>query len=412
MSTSTDYSALLEAMHQTKPLMYDKGNNLLLTMRFIRRLLCEFEPLRHVFRYDDFTATLSITRELPDAVSRSDEEFPRSMQDHDVVAFAAFLEQLSTRSAPPTKKLAEVIDMAARGQRFSSLKDSVERLPAHDGECRLENWLTRYLGVEESPYSRSVGWMFLVQMIARAMDPGCKADYVLVLEGDQGAGKSQAVGILAGRFAGDDLPAIAASSKEHKEYLIGRWVIELAELDGLTSQKNQRAAKAFFTTREDKTRLPYANRTLPHPRTCVFVGTTNETKPYLTDDTGNRRYWPVRVGAVRLEELEQDRDQLLAEARERYNAGVKAYPSKEQELLYFKIEQSKRGYHDGLGERLQMALGTAEETTVIECLELLDLDDTHGHRMAIGKHLRAMGYQRVLTRRDGVQLRMYRLRIS
>jgi predicted P-loop ATPase len=151
------------------------------------------------------------------------------------------------------------------------------------------------------------------------MKPGEQVDHVLVLAGQQGAGKTQTARILALEpeyFLGN-LPDLR--NKDAALVLPGRWIVELAELSAVRRAEVE-ATKSFITQREDTYRPPYGRRTVSIPRQCVFIGTTNETL-FLRDRTGNRRWWPVSVGKVDLELLQKDVEQLWAEAVHLYQLG-------------------------------------------------------------------------------------------
>jgi predicted P-loop ATPase len=198
-----------------------------------------------------------------------------------------------------------------------------------DMRPRLDHWLIDFLGAEgPEEYLRAVGSKFLISAVARVMKPGCQADHVLVLEGPQGGGKSSVCRTLAGPAAWftDAVPDVA--SKDAAIQLCGRWVVELAELASLRNTQVE-PVKAFITRTQDVYRPPYGRRTVTVPRQCVFIATTNE-QHYLRDQTGNRRFWPVKCGQIDLAALAQHRDQILAEAYSRYHDGESWHLDQEQ----------------------------------------------------------------------------------
>jgi predicted P-loop ATPase len=185
-----------------------------------------------------------------------------------------------------------------------------------DGTPRLENWLIRYAGADNTPLNRELGVLLLVAMVRRARQPGCKFDIMAVLEGPQGCGKSSLATILAGDAENfTDAPLLSQKVQVVAETLQGKWVAEISELAGL-KRSDVEDVKALISRTHDRTRLAYARNAENNPRRCVLIGTTNSPE-YLTDDTGNRRFVPVRVKAIDLQALAADRDQLFAEAVQR-----------------------------------------------------------------------------------------------
>jgi predicted P-loop ATPase len=152
----------------------------------------------------------------------------------------------------------------------------------------------------------------LIAAVRRARQPGCKFDYVVVLEGKQGTGKSSALRILAGVENFSDQPLLHLETRAQQEAIEGVWIFELSELAGLRRTEIE-TVKSFLSKTADNARPAYGRFRSDQPRRCIFVGTTNEFE-YLRDSSGNRRFWPVRTGVIDLEALRRDRDQLWAEA--------------------------------------------------------------------------------------------------
>lgn len=199
-----------------------------------------------------------------------------------------------------------------------------------DGKERVGNWLTTYLGVPDKEYTRAVGKLVLVAAVRRVRKPGEKFDEMLLLEGPQGGFKSAALKALAVRdeWFTDDLP-LGADPKLVLERTQGCWIIEAGELSGM-SKRGVADLKQFLSRPDDTARLAYDALPTRKPRSFVIVGTTNDDK-YLKDLTGNRRFWPVKVGQVQLDALKRDVDQLWAEAAKLETAGA---PSRLDPSLY------------------------------------------------------------------------------
>jgi predicted P-loop ATPase len=196
-----------------------------------------------------------------------------------------------------------------------------------------------YFGVAPSSYAAAVGRWWMISAVARAFEPGCQADHLLLLEGPQGIGKSTAMQLLVGsQWFADDLPDLA--NKDSSLAVLDAWVVELAELDAMRRAETT-ALKGFISRKTESFRPPYGKSMIRAARSCVFVGTTNETS-YLKDSSGNRRFWPVRCGAIGRDALVADREQLWAEAVVLYRAGERWWPTPENGSLLAAIESEQR----------------------------------------------------------------------
>jgi predicted P-loop ATPase len=186
-----------------------------------------------------------------------------------------------------------------------------------DETNRIDDWLTLYLGVAPSDYVWAVGAKWLISAVARIFKPGCKADHMLIAEGPQGSFKSSAFRALGEPWFTDDIADLGG--KDSQLATLGAWIIELPELDAMTRPELSHV-KAFMSRPTDRFRPPYGRRLIESPRQCVFVGTVNHNE-YLRDETGGRRFWPVKCGQISLKALRRDKDQLWAEAVHRYRRG-------------------------------------------------------------------------------------------
>lgn len=209
--------------------------------------------------------------------------------------------------------------VAASYKSYHPLRDYLEEL-LWDGTERIDTWLIDYAGAEDNIYTRAVGKNCLVSAIARIMTPGCQVDSMLVLEGDQGTGKTSIVRILGGEYFADIY--IDPHSNKTQLNMAGQWILESSELEFLR-RAEVNALKAFLSRTTDRTVLPYGYSAEDFPRQSIFIGTVNPQTGvgYLTDPTGNRRFWPVATSIIRLDELARDRNQLWAEALVRFKKG-------------------------------------------------------------------------------------------
>lgn len=212
-----------------------------------------------------------------------------------------------------------------------------------DGQKHCETFFIKWAGVADSLYSREVSRLFFAGGVNRAFQPGCKFDAVAVLIGAQGAGKSTLCQWLA--MDPDFYSSIKTiSGQRGYEAIAGKWLIEIEELLAVlanerSGQRAEAEAKAFLSTQSDFYRKPYAHRPEDTPRNCVFIGTTNADQ-FLTDRTGNRRWFPLRCNQM-AEFLYQNKDACQSEIRQcwaemtaAFKAGYPlASPAPEQSLL-------------------------------------------------------------------------------
>lgn len=223
---------------------------------------------------------------------------------------------------------AQVIQILAEEHRVNPLAINL-RSKRWDGVERLSRWLVDYMGTKDTIYTRAVGRKWMISAVARAIDPGCQADHMLIFEGTQGVGKSRAARILGGKFYTEYSGNFKGHSmKDMVSVIIGKMIVEMSELAAMR-RADMESLKAMLTTTVDDVRLSYERDARAYPRTCVFLGTTNETNgAYITDPTGVRRFWPVRVAEiqpVKCNALEEVVDQLWAEAVEAYEKGESWY---------------------------------------------------------------------------------------
>lgn len=272
-----------------------------------------------------------------------------------------------------------------------------------DGVSRVDSWLTVYAGAAPSPYVSAVGRMFLVSAIARALQPGCKVDTMAVLEGPQGARKSTLARELFGVEWFCDTP-LELESKDRFVALRGWWCMEMAELDSLRKSDATRI-KSYLSSAVDSYRPPYGRGLVHAPRRCVFIGTTN-AETYLRDETGNRRFWPVRCGTIDVEAIKRDRDQLWAEAHEMYQGGAEWWPDAELSRLC-KAEASGRVQEDAwqspISEYLSRVMLTASPHVsigdVLRDVAKLEMGRwTQADQNRVARCLTVAGWQRVQRR--------------
>ena len=233
------------------------------------------------------------------------------------------------------------VTKAVDDRSYHPIREFFETLPDWDGVERADTLLVDYLGAEDTPYVRAVTRKELCAAYCRVYHPGIKFDSMIVLNGDQGIGKSTLIAKLGGEWYSDSLNLSDMNDKTAAEKLQGYWIMEIGELAGMRKADLDKV-KAFISRQDDKYRASFGRRVTPHPRQCVFFGTTNSQNGYLRDITGNRRYWNVKVpGNGKYKPWDMDADtvkQVWAEVMVYAKAGEKLYLSPELED-YAKEEQ-------------------------------------------------------------------------
>jgi predicted P-loop ATPase len=204
-------------------------------------------------------------------------------------------------------------------------------------------------------------------MVSRILKPGCQCDYMPVLEGPQGIGKSTACRILGGPWFSENLPPLHLNGgREAAAHVMGKWIIEVPEMHAMSADKHDSALlKSFLTKTHERFRAVWARKEEETPRQCFFIGTTNE-ETYINDPSGARRYWPIRIYRVDLNWLTMHRDPLFAEAVQRWRDKETGFPSREDEAKYFIKEQEKRQMFDELHNLMDAHLNSSppvNETT-------------------------------------------------
>lgn len=288
-----------------------------------------------------------------------------------------------------------VVEDAARRDSFHPVVGYLDGL-RWDGVPRIDDWLATYMGADSDEYTQHVGALWLIAGVRRVRQPGCKFDEMVIFESEQGKDKSTALAILAVKeeWFSDDLP-LGADAKVVIERTQGRWIVEAAELDGM-GKKDVESLKAMLSRRIDRSRMAFGRMTHEAPRQFVVIGTTNGQQ-YLRDSTGNRRFWPVRVGNVDIEKLRRDRDQLWAEAADRETKGDSIRLNKDL-WKFAAAEQGKRRLLDPYFVALDEALG--DQTGKIRTRDVwrivgVPVDRrTPQHEQRVGEAMRELGFER------------------
>ncbi len=323
---------------------------------------------------------------------------PFTWRDDDDVRAAAWMQRQGVMVGQEV--CGQAIQTISRENGFHPIQDYLVSL-RWDGIKRIDDWLTLYLGVDPKEYVRAVGAKWLIGVVARVFRPGCKNDTCPIFEGPQGSLKSMMLRTLAGdEFFTDDIAELG--SKDSVMQTRGVWIIELAELDAMTKSEASRI-KAFMSRQVDRIRLPYGRRVIAVPRECVFAGTVNHDA-YLKDETGGRRFWPIRCAAINIDALRRDRDQLWAEARARFEAGETWWLDSPKLTVAAAAEQQDRYDEDPWQPLIEKWIDGHEYVTVeqilMSCLDKLTRDWTQTDKNRVARSLKALHWERYQKRTD------------
>lgn len=220
------------------------------------------------------------------------------------------------------------VTKAADDRSYHPIKEYFDGLPVWDEMPRVDTVLIDYLGAQDNAYVRAVTRKALCAAYMRIYHPGIKFDYITVLNGNQGIGKSTLIAKLGMEWFADSLTLSDMNDKTAAEKLQGYWIHEIGEMAGMRKAELEKV-KAFVSRQDDKYRASFGRRVTPHPRQCIFFGTTNSENGYLRDITGNRRFWNVKVtgeGRMKPWDLDQETvDQIWAEVIVLSNAGEELF---------------------------------------------------------------------------------------
>ena len=316
-----------------------KGRKRLL--QTLLQVLQKDEKTYRLFGYNEFTNDTEFLKAPPwDPLVA----VGSTINDIDMISLKVYL-SMHHAFEPPTGSIGEAIAYEASNYKYHPVRDFINKL-VWDKKERLSTWLITGAGAEDNVYVRAVARKVLVAAVARVFNPGCMFQYMLVLEGEQGIGKSWLVSILGGKWFTE--LNITEEDKDVVEYMRGRWIIEVPEM--VCARKTEvDHLKAFITKTKDRVRLAYRRNATDFHRQSILIGTINPSgdNSYLRDDTGGRRFWPVMCGSIDINWMKANRDQLIAEAFEVYKSGTEELHLTDPEVLMIaKERQEERQQED------------------------------------------------------------------
>jgi predicted P-loop ATPase len=345
-----------------------------------------------VVGHDEFALCPMLLKPPPWLKGRDNGWTPQRWTDYDDILLTNWLHHegigISDRAA------ASAANAVAKENTFHPVREYLNGL-RWDGVKRIEQFAETYLGAAPTEYHRSVSRCMFIAAVARIMVPGCKHDHMPILEGEQDKGKSTAISLLFSPWFTDDLADLG--TKDAAMQVRGAWGVEVAELAAMTRSEIERV-KAFITRRTDRFRPPYGRHIIEVPRQSVFVGSTN-ADTYLKDETGGRRFWPIRCGAINLKAIERDKDQLWAEAVSLFNANVPWWLTGAEDIRRAQEEQADRYQEDEWQTSIANYLDDRSDTSISEIfLEALQMPEKskwgQSEQNRVARCLRHLGWER------------------
>lgn len=373
-----------------------------------RLFVTHHDQLRGLFAFNAFSNLIHVMRTPPWGKKNGHAAGPRELADNDVAHCRGFLEQFQL--TPSAGDMWSAIQLAAVAATYNPVLEYFNAL-AWDGVPRIAGgrqegeavapWLSEYMGAVDNDINRAFGIRWLISAVARAYDPGCKADTMLILESPQGMKKSSALRILAtlnGKaYFTENIPDM--HSKDAEMVLQGVLIAEIAELAAF-NRTDFNEAKKFISTQSARLRPPYGKSVVEFPRTAIFCGTVNPGQSgYLRDPTGARRYWPVRVTDIDLDRLRADREQLWAEAVHLYKAGEKWHLTEAEGELAEKVQRLR--YEDDVWKpKIDKHIRGLRSVTVDDIMMMLSIPVERQSPMVAKRiidHLSMAGWQKRAT---------------
>lgn len=391
----------------------DKGNILRTTHNTIT-ILDNAPDLQHAFRFNEVVKRIDTSQGIFADENNGTLELP----------LAAWFDRFGLNMSP--ESLVKHISRVARKNSFDPLREHLESLE-HDGIDRLTNVLETHCGAytidpetgtDCRQYLRLIGPAFFISAVARAMKPGEKVDTALILESAQGMKKSSFFKLLSLGYFQDT--KINLESKDAGLVCGTKWFVELAELSAL-KKHDPETIKSFISSSVDSLRAPYERNQEDFPRRAIFVGTVNPPPGgYFTDQTGNRRFWPVAVDECDLKKVAADLDQLWAEAVARYRSGelwyfdekstdaaiIRAHVAGRRQVT--PLEDQIRGWFSIIKDPSKRPASVTAHQVAVDVLSLTPERINERTYTTIGGALKVLGFEQSRITMQGQRVRCYR----
>jgi len=378
------------------------SNNSLLKLA---KIIENDENTSTLFKFNNFTKNIELSKSPPWATDST------NITDNDMIKFKYYLEYTHDINVN-TRLIEEAVIILSSRKTYHPVKTYLEGL-VWDGTPRIDTWLTDLCGAIDDSYIRDVSRKVLCACVSRIYKPGCKFDYMLIMEGSQGIGKSTFFNILAGDFYLDTQFSTNENKKDIIDLMRTAWLIEIADLAGFRKHEIENL-RAFVSRKVDRVRLSYARRSEDFPRQCIFVGTHNPSgnNEYLKDDTGNRRFWPVVVHDIDIKRTKEVRDQLWAETMLCYKDEI-LYIDNIDSLKILDGHHKAREVETPLGMKIEEYVSIRDTVSSEEIIknvfkravETLSISESRSIPTAIGIWMRKNGWHKGTNSKRGYYFR-------
>jgi predicted P-loop ATPase len=309
---TTDFSNVEDEDWETRLEVGKKGDVLNILKNLI--IILECDPKLKSIAFNQLSDGMEIKAEVP---WKHPNKFWRDADDAQLISYIDL-----TYGSFTARNYNIAVTKVTDDRSYHPIREFLDKLPKWDGVKRLETLFIDYFNANDEEYTRAVTRKVFIAAVARVIKPGIKFDWMLVLNGPPGIGKSTIIGRLASEWFNDSLKLSDTKDKTAAEKLQGYWILEIGELAGM-SKVEENILKNFLSSQNDIYRASFGKRATPHPRQCIFIGTTNEERGYLRDTTGNRRFWPLKVYGTEKKPwdmTEEEVMQIWAEAKVYFEA--------------------------------------------------------------------------------------------
>lgn len=376
----------------------DADGKILKTILNLIRCFQFDENLKDLFIFNEFSGIVEYSR---DAIWH-DVKKGQELRDKDIVFVQHYLAHNKNFEMSLDKITNAVIELSER-HKYHPIKFYLSQLE-WDRTPRLDEWLINVCGAEDNPYTRGVASKYLMAAVARIYVPGIKFDNVLILEGEENIGKSTVFRILSDPWFCDSVD-LMQDDKQIIEKMRGYWFLEMAEMVGM-NDRDQEWVTSFLSRQHDVQRLSYERRAEKFKRQSVFCASSNKMA-YLFREEGNRRWWPVKCQKINIEYLKENKDQIFAEAKERFLNKEDIFLNKELYEYAKRIQTQKLNVNEVWYDVIERFLIGKNKTNMQEVLQdclHIDLREmtNRSYSINVGRILKKLGFEKKdLTLKEG-----------